>query len=94
VRDAPDLFTSALLSPLYYASFAVTFPVGALNAINTRANLLDATRIRDEAALDPYSFTREAYRQNRIYKIYDGNPPVKVEEENLDQGETGVLHVY
>jgi phospholipid-binding lipoprotein MlaA len=94
VRDAPDLVTSALLSPLYYASFVVTFPLGALNAINTRANLLDASRIVEEAALDPYSFVREAYRQNRIYKIYDGNPPIKVEEENLDTGETGVLHVY
>ncbi|MGH8511313.1 MAG: MlaA family lipoprotein, partial [Gammaproteobacteria bacterium] len=49
--------------------------------INTRANLLEATRVRDEAAVDAYSFTREAYRQKRINAIYDGDPPV----ENLDE---------
>jgi phospholipid-binding lipoprotein MlaA len=94
VRDAPDLATSAFLSPLYWVTWAVTLPLGALNAVNTRANLLEATRIRDEAALDPYSFTREAYRQNRIYKIYDGNPPIKIDEEYLEEGKTGVLKVY
>ena len=56
-------------------------PIGALGIINTRANLLEATRVRDEAALDAYPFTREAYRQRRINAIYDGDPPV----ENLDE---------
>ena len=31
--------------------------------------------IRDEAALDPYSFTREAYLQQREFLTYDGEPP-------------------
>jgi len=43
--------------------------------INTRANLLDASRIVEEAALDKYSFTRDAYLQRRENLIYDGNPP-------------------
>jgi phospholipid-binding lipoprotein MlaA len=43
--------------------------------INTRANLLDASRIVEEAALDKYSFTRDAYLQRRESLIYDGNPP-------------------
>ena len=42
-------------------------PISALSAVNTRANLLEATKIRDEAALDPYSFTREAYLQQREF---------------------------
>jgi phospholipid-binding lipoprotein MlaA len=96
LRDAPDLATSAVLNPLFYvSSMAITFPVGALSAINHRANLLEATRIRDEAALDPYSFTREAYRQNRVFKIYDGNPPTQaLDEDYYEEGETGVLKVY
>lgn len=96
LRDAPDLATSAVLNPLFYvSSIAISLPVGALGAVNTRANLLEATRIRDEAALDPYSFTREAYRQNRIYKIYDGNPPeTGLEEEYYEDSDTGVLKVY
>lgn len=43
--------------------------------INTRANLLDASRIVEEAALDKYSFIRDAYLQRRESLIYDGNPP-------------------
>ena len=92
VRDAPDLVTSAFLSPFYYLSSTITFPLGALNAVNKRANYLEATRILHEAALDPYSFTREAYRQSREYLIYDGNPPN--EEEYYEEGQTGVLKVY
>lgn len=94
VRDAPGLAASGFISPLYYVTFVAAFPVGALNAINTRANLLETTRIVEEAALDPYTFYREAYRQNRIYKIYDGNPPTKVEEEYLEEDQIGVLKVY
>jgi len=33
--------------------------------------------------VDPYIFTREAYLQQRLNLIYDGNPPVK-DLENLD----------
>lgn len=75
VRDLPDMATSTLLNPLTYVSSVILWPVTALRLINTRANLLDETSLRDEAALDPYSFTREAYLQRREYLIYDGSPP-------------------
>jgi len=77
VRDLPDMATSTLLNPLTYVSSVILWPVTALKLINTRANLLDETSIRDEAALDPYSFTREAFLQRREYLIYDGNPPTE-----------------
>lgn len=77
VRNTPDYATSILLNPLTYVTGAVLFPLTAANIINTRANLLDETRIRDEAAVDPYTFTREAYLQQRNYHIHDGNPPVE-----------------
>ena len=32
-------------------------------------------KIRDQSALDPYLFVREAYLQQREFLIYDGNPP-------------------
>ena len=31
-----------------------------------------------ESAYDPYVFMRDAYRQRRLYQIYDGNPPADV----------------
>lgn len=43
--------------------------------INTRSELLDATRILEEAALDKYVFQRDAYFQRRRSLIYDGRPP-------------------
>ncbi len=44
-------------------------------AIDTRASLLKAEKILDEAALDRYTFIREAYLQRRLNLVYDGNPP-------------------
>jgi phospholipid-binding lipoprotein MlaA len=46
-----------------------------LDLVQTRANLLDATNILEEAALDRYAFVRNAYFQRRRYLIYDGDPP-------------------
>ena len=43
--------------------------------ISQRADLLDASRILEEAALDKYVFQRDAYLQRRRNQIYDGNPP-------------------
>ena len=92
VRNTPNLVSSYLLNPMTYLSTMVSLPVAALNFINKRANFLDSTDFRDSAAIDPYSFTREAYLQLRRNLIYDGNPPpdsfdelfdFKFEEESL-----------
>lgn len=31
-----------------------------------------------QSAYDPYVFVRDAYRQRRLYQIYDGNPPAEI----------------
>jgi phospholipid-binding lipoprotein MlaA len=46
-----------------------------LGGVNTRAQLLGTTDLRDQAALDPYSFTRDAFLQKRRNDVYNGNPP-------------------
>jgi len=51
-----------------------------LRAVNTRADLLDASRLLEEAALDKYIFQRDAYLQRRRSLIYDGHPPREREE--------------
>jgi len=95
VRDSTDIATSTYTNPFFYLSNAILWPFTVVNAVNTRANLLEASNIRDEAALDPYTFTREAYLQQREYKIYDGNPPVSgyddIFNELEDDDENGVL---
>ncbi len=81
-RDSADLLASALLNPLFYVSAPLSL-VSTLNSINTRADLLDASTIRDEAAIDPYTFTREAYLQKRQYLQYDGNAPNLMQEDDI-----------
>lgn len=96
-RDLPSPAMGILLNPLTYLSAVVTIPVGALAAVNTRANLLDASRIRDQAALDPYTFVREAWRQQREYEIHDGNPPGDGFEDFIEgdgEGDGTILRVY
>jgi phospholipid-binding lipoprotein MlaA len=46
-----------------------------LHAVDTRSQYLRAGRLLGEAALDKYSFTRDAFLQRRRSQVYDGNPP-------------------
>lgn len=46
-----------------------------VDLIDTRANLLGADDVMRGAALDPYSFMRDAYLQRQRNIDYDGNPP-------------------
>ena len=101
VRDLPNVASAAALNPLVYLTAAVTVPLGVLQTINMRANLLEETNIRDQAALDPYTFVREAYRQRREFLIYDGNPPSESIDDYLNApdepkaaDESSVLKVY
>lgn len=47
----------------------------ALNLVDLRASLLRASSVIEGAALDPYTFTRDAYLQRRRSEVFDGNPP-------------------
>jgi phospholipid-binding lipoprotein MlaA len=48
--------------------------------VDKRAGLLDTSNLLSEAAIDKYSFTRDAYLQFRRNQVFDGNPP---DEEDL-----------
>lgn len=52
-----------------------------LRAIDQRSDLLKASTMLEEAALDRYTFVREAFLQRRRSVIFDGNPP---EEDGPD----------
>jgi len=69
--------------------------VFVLHAIDTRAQLLGATDLLGQAALDPYSFTRDAWLQKRRNDVYNGNPPpddnnASQDSERYDQPEVSV----
>ncbi|TAM63844.1 MAG: VacJ family lipoprotein [Rhodanobacter sp.] len=48
--------------------------------VTLRARAIDAESFL-QSAYDPYVFIRDAYRQQRLYKIYDGNPPAAIIEQ-------------
>ena len=98
MRDAPNLGVSTVTNILFYVSSPVVIPVSLLGFIDKRARLEAAVMFRDETAVEPYLFTREAYRQHRKFLIHDGNPPVdgdlsfddlEIEEDAPLQEETG-----
>lgn len=76
-RDVTRYPVSWYTDVLGYLSIDTAPRIGlvALNVVNTRAQLGRAIGIRDEAALDPYAFTRSAYRQQRRSQINDGETP-------------------
>lgn len=47
----------------------------AVQIVNTRAQLDRAVKIREQAALDPYAFTRSSYSQYRYKQVWNGDPP-------------------
>ncbi|MBD8872792.1 VacJ family lipoprotein [Rhodanobacter sp. DHB23] len=57
-----------------------------LYVVTMRAQLIDAEGFL-QTAYDPYAFMRDAYRQRRLYLLYDGNPPAAVVDklQGVDQ---------
>ena len=53
-----------------------------LQLIDTRANLLNASRIVDGIALDKYVFVRDGYLTRRRSQVYDGDPPEAAEDKD------------
>lgn len=54
----------------------------ALRATDDRADLLKVEGVLDGAALDRYSFIRDAYLQRRRNAVYDGDPPEEAPVED------------
>ena len=80
-RDLIGLPVTIASNMLFYAGFFVgapiTVPLGLLAAVDKRAQHTEQMRIRDQAALDRYIFTREAYWQYRENLVFDGKPPTE-----------------
>jgi phospholipid-binding lipoprotein MlaA len=54
--------------------------ITVLQVINTRANLLGASRVIDDIALDKYTFLRDAFLQRRRSLVFDGDAPEPPDE--------------
>ena len=74
-RGVPGNVFDVAANPSSY----VGMPVQVVSMLNTRANAEGALKFIDEAAIDPYVFTREAYLQNLQHMVTDGRSNSKVD---------------
>ena len=75
VRDALALPVDRRFDPLHEVNdWDARWSLYTLRAVDTRANLLRAGAVLDQAALDKYSFTRDAHLQRRRSEIFEGKP--------------------
>ncbi|MBN3755108.1 VacJ family lipoprotein [Paraburkholderia sp. Tr-20389] len=73
VRDGVGMVGNYFINPLTYVQpDSLSWALYGLNVVNTRANLLSASDVLEGAALDKYSFVRNAYLQRRRYLLTGG----------------------
>jgi len=81
LRDGPSLIVDYEMSPVEQLHHEERQGLQAIDAVDTRARLLRATKILDAAAKDKYIFIRESYLQRRDSLVNDGK---NTEEFEID----------
>jgi phospholipid-binding lipoprotein MlaA len=89
VRDGMGLIVDVKFNPLNYIEPAVRNPLYILQFVSVRSDLLGATNLLQQAALDKYSFVRDAYTQQRRARLRgtgDNAAPLPNYEDQDDSG--------
>ena len=82
VRDAPArVIDPSWYYPIWLDNDTLYWSLWGLDKVRVRANLLQAEGVLDAAALDKYTFIRDAWLQRRRSQVYDGNAPRPKEDE-------------
>lgn len=82
-RDAPSRY----VDPRFFydrdiANIVLRNSLFALDVVRTRASLLRADKVLEEAgSIDEYAFVRDAWLQRRLNQVYDGRPPKRKDDE-------------
>jgi phospholipid-binding lipoprotein MlaA len=79
-RGIPGAVFDTAANPASY----VGAPIQVISLINTRANAEGALKFIDEAALDPYVFTRESFLQWRNHLATDGKTDASSDLNDID----------
>jgi phospholipid-binding lipoprotein MlaA len=81
VRDGSGYLVRFFLGPVgYIDDTALRLSLYGVGYLDLRAEALSASSLVRTAALDRYTFIRNAYLQRRRYLVYDGKPPPEPEE--------------
>jgi phospholipid-binding lipoprotein MlaA len=85
VRDSLALPLDRSATPaVVFSDYADELGILTVQLIDTRANLLGASRVIDDIALDKYSFVRDGYLARRRSLVYDGSPPEATDDADKD----------
>ena len=85
LRDTVGTAAHFTVDPINnYPNLPVRNTVSGVRLVSARANLLDAGKLLDEAALDKYSFVRDAYLQRRNYQVKGDVAADKEDSEKMD----------
>jgi phospholipid-binding lipoprotein MlaA len=88
VRDAFGRVGDSFSTPRAYMNRYWDYGLWALEAVDLRASLLDATAALDRT-YDPYAFMRNAYLQHRDFKVNGGASQSEEEQEQRLMEEAG-----
>jgi len=93
LRDTTGLiFDTFTTDPITYprniGQIRLSNQLRAAQFLDKRTELLTASDLVDEASLDPYAFTRDAYLQKRASLIQDGLVPQELIKDDYDDAET------
>lgn len=86
VRDGIGFWIDYLIDPVWRENnIRLRNSLVAVRFIDRRAQFLDSEKLIDTAAIDRYSFLRDAYLQRRRNLVYDGNPPPEPEDDEINE---------
>ena len=79
LRDSYAFWVDSAASPIAYADHRTELTI--LKGIDTRTKLFATEKILEEVTTDEYALVRDAWLQDREYKIKDGNIDVTEKED-------------
>lgn len=81
VRDVPGIIVSRVTNPMFWLDppLEVSIPMDVTSFIDQRASLQPQLDLRDRAAIDPYTFTRDVYLRRRA-SLIGGTPQASDED--------------
>ncbi|WP_175673435.1 MlaA family lipoprotein [Burkholderia ambifaria] len=91
IRDGVGRAVDVRFNLLNYIEPAARNPMYIAQFISARSDLLGATDLLKQAALDPYSFVRDAYLQQRKSLTYRGQSASAAPPNYAEPGEAGAV---
>lgn len=80
VREEVGDYVDGLYWPMVVIDFWPNLLRVGVIGLEKRASIRDQEQLLLDSA-DPYEFVKNAYFQNMNYRVYDGNPPIEIDED-------------